>query len=309
MKDLKFKKYLKQTLIVSFIISVINISWAQTIPIKMERNITLVPVRVGDSDTLKILLDTGMAFNGLLIYNPDLDKSIHLEKEIEVLVPGAGSDEPSTAIMDDSGSFFIGDVEFQNQKIIVLQSDIYKGFPSDGIVGYSIFGNYITELDYDKNLMILHNEEKFLVDSSWEVIPIYFEDNQIPWMDIYIAIGNEEPIPISVYIDFASGDAIELLEKPEMNFSLPKETESSYLGRGLSGDIYGKKGNISKLIIGDYEFNKVTAVFAPANVRSKQQDADGILGCNALRRFNLIFDYANKKLYLKPNKYYNDLFN
>jgi hypothetical protein len=32
--------------------------------------------------------------------------------------------------------------------------------------------------------------------------------------------------------------------------------------------------------------------------------ADAIIGNRALKRFNLIFDYANKKLHLKPNKDY-----
>jgi len=37
-------------------------------------------------------------------------------------------------------------------------------------------------------------------------------------------------------------------------------------------------------------------------VRSRQQGADGILCNRALQRFNLIFDYAGKKLYLSPNR-------
>jgi len=81
-----------------------------------------------------------------------------------------------------------------------------------------------------------------------------------------------------------------------------------HIGRGLSGDIYGKTGNISKLIIGPYELNNVIASFAPAEVRSKQENADAILGNRSLRRFNLIFDYSNKKLYLRSNTHFNDPF-
>jgi hypothetical protein len=77
-----------------------------------------------------------------------------------------------------------------------------------------------------------------------------------------------------------------------------------YLGRGLSGDIYGKSGQISKLIIGPYVLNDIEAAIAPAEIRSKQDGADAIIGNRALKRFNLIFDYANKKLHLKPNKQY-----
>lgn len=274
----------------------------------MERNRTILPVKIGGIGPLKILLDSGMAFDGLLLYNPDLKDSIELENAMEVIVPGAGSGEASNALMDDSATFYIGDIEFKNQRVILLQNDIYKGFPSDGVMGYSILGHYAVKIDYDKDQIVLHDYENFMVDTTWEAIPIYFKDNLIPWIDISLIVENEEAIPILTYIDFASSDAIELLEREGMKFSLPKETKESYLGRGLSGDIYGKVGKISKLIIGSYELNDVKAAIAPAEVRSKQENADAVIGNDALRRFNLIFNYSNKTLYIKPNKYFNEKF-
>jgi len=80
------------------------------------------------------------------------------------------------------------------------------------------------------------------------------------------------------------------------------------LGRGLSGDIYGKEGIISKLKIGSFELSEVIAKIAPAQVRSKQVGADAVIGNDALRSFNLIFDYSNKLLYIKPNKYFETKF-
>jgi hypothetical protein len=281
---------------------------SQTIPIKMERNKTILPVTIGDVGPLDILFDSGLSFDGLMIYNPDLRDSINLNKSIEVQLPGAGSGAASTAIMDDSASFFVGDIEFKNQKIIVLQNDIYKGFPTDGIIGYSILGHYATEINYDRNEIVLDNSNNFNPDDTWERIPIYFKNNTIPWIDVSISIEGEDLTKISTYIDLAAGDAIVLLEKEGMKFSLPKETKEILLGRGLSGDIYGKEGKISKLKIGSFELSKVTAKIAPAQVRSKQVGADAVIGNDALRRFNLIFDYSNKLLYIKPNKYYETKF-
>ena len=80
------------------------------------------------------------------------------------------------------------------------------------------------------------------------------------------------------------------------------------MGRGLSGDIYGKSGKISKLIIGGHELNSVMASFAEARVRSKQDNADAVIGSGSLRRFNLIFDNANQNLYLKPNSHFDEAF-
>ena len=278
------------------------------IPFEVSRNKIILPVSVGDSRKLRIILDTGMHFEGLLVYNKYLTDSIALEHAIEVKVPGAGADSASTAVMADSMSFSVGAVKFTNQRIIILQSDIMAGFLSDGVTGYSLFGNYIVEVDYDKMVITLHESKEVKVDSSWEWLPMTFKDNKIPWIEAAVNIHGKKEVPVSVYIDLASSDAIELLTKEDMKFDLPDELKESYLGRGLSGDIYGHEGRIAALKLGSFYLEDVVTSFAPAEVRSKQEGADGIIGNNALRRFNLIFDYKNARLYIRPNEYFSEPF-
>jgi len=278
------------------------------ISLKVERNRSLVTVKIGDAVIPDILLDTGCMFDGLLIYNPDYKNALDLTHAKEIQIRGAGSGEASKALMMDSAVLSLGDIKMINQRILVLQGDAYKGFPSNGVMGYSIFGHYITELNYDNSTMTLHKADKIEMDKSWTVIPLYFKDNTLPWLDVSVAIEDEKPVSLSTYIDSAAGDAIVLLEKADMKFRLPKETVHAYIGRGLNGDIYGKTGFISKLMIGPHVLNQVKASFAPAEVRSKQDNADAILGNNVLRRFNLVFDYSNKKLYLKPNTRFKEPF-
>jgi len=278
---------------------------APHIPFQLERNKIILPVTVGNSREFKVILDTGMSFEGLLLYN---DGAITLENAIEVLVPGAGADTPSTARMAESASFRVGDVEFTNQRIIVLQSETMKGFPSDGVTGYSLFGKYIVEVDYDNSLITLHQSERIEVDTSWRVLSLTFKDNKIPWIEATINTTGEQDVPVSLYIDLASSEALELLVREHMTFELPDDLEDTYLGRGLSGDIYGHEGKIPSLKLGSYELVDVLTAFAPAEVRSKQEGADGILGNNTLRRFNCIYDYENQRLYIKPNSFFSELF-
>ncbi len=280
----------------------------EVVPLQEAGDKTHVTVTVNGMKIPHILLDTGFAFDGLIIYNPDYADSLDLTDAMRVILPGAGGGEPSPALMVDSTSFELGGITMRNQRIIFLQSDIYKGFPSNGIIGYSIFGHYQTEFDYDRNIMTLHHADSLDIDKSWSEIPLYFKGNSVPWLDVNVVIDKEPPVTMAVYIDYAAGDPVLLLEKPGMKFQLPEKTNDVFIGRGLSGDIYGKTGFISKLIIGPYELNTVKASFADEGIRSKQQDADGILGVGSLRRFNLIFNYTNRKLYLKPNKHFYDPF-
>lgn len=271
-------------------------------PFTVDYNKTILSVDASLSRPLRIILDSGMGWDGLLIYNPDIRDSIRLVSPVAANVGGAGQGSAPSAMFSDSMSFSVGNVEFTNQRFVVLQTDAFKGFPSDGVTGHSLLGHYAVEINYDDSTITLHDPEPFRADDSWTAIPLVFNENNIPWMKVGISVADEEPVLLDCYIDYASSETLELLERPDQKFTLPAETREVYLGRGLSGDIHGKMGNISKVIIGPYEINDLEAAFVPAQVRSKQAGADAVVAAGLLNRFNLIFDYAHSILYLSPNK-------
>jgi len=123
-----------------------------------------------------------------------------------------------------------------------------------------------------------------------------------------IATEDEPLVRISTYVDFASGEALELLSRATNRFRLPAKTKEKYLGRGLRGDIYGQEGTIAKMRIGSYQLTDVLVSIAPVSVHSRQDNADGIIGNNVLRRFNVIFDYAHNKIHIQPNSHFSEPF-
>lgn len=273
-------------------------------PIKIERNKTMIPVTIGNTGPLKLILDSGMASDGILLFDIEKVETSAFDRLTEYDIQGAGGGSGSKTLVADSASFYINKTKFEDQQVIILTSNTFKGFPTDGVIGYSILGHYTVKIDYDTEIMTLYKPGMYPPDNSWEELPIYFKDNMIPWTDAQVVIKNEEPITLSMYIDYASGEAIELLVRDNNKFTMPDETEDVFLGRGLSGDVHGKRGFISKIILGKYELQNVKASFAPAEIRSKQKNADGVLGNNTFRRFNVVFDYADKKMFIKPNKYF-----
>lgn len=278
------------------------------IPFDLINNKTIIQSKIGDSRLIRIVLDTGMDWDGMVITNTDLADSIDLHNPIEASIGGAGNSGEANAVFSDSMTFTIGSEEFKYQRIVILRQGGFTGGSFDGVTGYSIFGHFTVEVNYDRSEIILYQPGELEIDKSWTAIPIYFKENMIPWMDAGIVIENEKPVPISCYIDYASSESIELLMKPGQKFSMPANTEEYYLGRGLSGDIYGLKGVISKVVIGPYELTGVRAAFAPAGVRSKQKGADGVISNNLLRRFNLVFNYSERKLFIKPNSSFREPF-
>lgn len=279
-----------------------------TIPFKLINNKVLVPVTVGNSRSFDMILDSGFGFDGIIFFNNNIEDSISLRNRVEVQIPGAGDGPPSSGIMSDSMTFYSGTCEFTNQRIIILQNSRFKGSSSDGVIGYSYFGHHKVEVDYDKKIIVLRENDDEIDESGWEVIPLTFDRNNKPHLNIYVQIKDEEPVLLDVYIDYAASLSLELTVIEGMKFILPDKYEYEYGGYGLSGEIKGKTARISKYRIGKYEFNNVTATFFEGHSRSKERTADGVISNDALRRFNLVFDYSNKKLLIKPNSSFNEPF-
>jgi hypothetical protein len=270
------------------------------IPFTPWRNKIILPATVGDSRELRIILDTGMSFEGLLLYNSALVDSIELRNPVRAQVGGAGSGPAPTALMADSMAFRIGEVEFPDQRIVILEGGAMNEFYADGVCGYSLFGSYVVELDYDRMEVRLHAPDSFAPGPSWTALPISFKENTIPWIETTASLTGADSLVLSCYIDLASSETLELLIRDGMKFTLPDGLEDVYLGRGLSGDIYGKRGKAAWVGLGPYRVRDLTVAFAPAEVRSKQPGADAVVGNGLLSRFHYALDYGGKRLYLRP---------
>jgi Aspartyl protease len=273
------------------------------VPFMLSHNRVIIPTRVNGSRPLDLILDTGMRFDGVYLFNRELAKEIDMTGAIEVRVPGAGSGQASTAQMIESGTLAFGDVTVDSQRVIISQSAHTQGFPTGGVIGWNLFGHYTVEIDYDQERITLHDTTALQLDSTWTSLPIVLK-NDLPFLECRVEVVKGEIVPMTVYIDLASGDALELLVKPGQRFSMPDSLKSAYLGTGLSGDVRGSVGRSEHLWVGEFMLSDIRTSFAPAEIRSKQQGADGILGNDCIRRFNVIFDYAHKRLHVRPSKYF-----
>lgn len=287
--------------LVAFASNVFASAAPRTIPFTVRNNKIVLPVTVADSRRLRIILDSGMANGGLLITNSALIDSIALPGANRANIGGAGSGPPQTALFADSLAFRAGDAVFTGQRIIILEGDAMRGFPTDGVCGYTLLGSHAVEIDYDRMEITLRPSRTAGPGPEWRGLPLAFKENRIPWITIVACTRGTDAETLSCYIDLASSETVEFLTRDGMKFAPPDGLEEVYLGRGLSGDIHGQRGRIPWVEIGGKRFQDLEVAFAPAAVRSKQPGADAVIGNGLLRRFHCIFDYDAGRLYLKPN--------
>lgn len=271
------------------------------VPFTLDRNKIIIPTSVNGSKPLRLILDTGMGFDGVYLFHKEAVNLIDTTGAMEMKVPGAGGGEPSSATMIENGKIGFSDVSVSGQRILVSHSAHTQRFPTDGVIGWNFFGHYIVEIDYDNQIIFLHDTTYAPSDSTWISLPVEMRGN-LPFFDVSVEVVPKEVNAMKVYIDLASGEALELLVHKDQMFTMPDCLVRSNLGTGLSGDINGQYGRSKGLEIGGYDLDNIPTAFAPARVRSKQQGADGVLGNGLIRRFNIIFDYSHSRLLIKPNK-------
>jgi hypothetical protein len=276
----------------------------QKIPFEIDRNKVILSVRINESRPLKIILDSGMSGKGILLFKKELGEELDLEGADPYRISGAGKGSVSTAIRVESQALSVGNAVFPDQRVMILQSDTMSKFPTDGVMGNTIFGSHSVHFDFENNFITLSESGSFNPDPTWETIDMTFNESGIPFIQAAVSMKGEEEIPLHIYIDSASREALELLVKEDQKFTLPEDLEILYIGRGLDGDISGLFGRVAKLRLGSFVLEDVPTVFPEARVRSRQPGADGIIGNNSLLRFHLVFDFTEKKLYLKPNSLY-----
>jgi hypothetical protein len=273
------------------------------IPFEIEANRIVFPMKVGRASEQRILLDTGLTFEGVYLFHEKMIEELGLTDGIEQDVSGAGADDPSSSVMKDGVTLSAGGIEFRGQRVYVSRSPRTQRFPRGGVAGYTLFGSFVVEIDHDSMTIVLHDKSSFEPDPSWEAIEMTLRHN-IPWIDIGVDVTGKKEISASVYIDLGAGDALLLLVRPEMRFPMPEGMERRYIGTGLSGDIYGEFGRVSSVRLGSHRLTNVVTAFPSAEVRSKQEGADGIIGSDLLRRYNVIFDYHRSRMYVKPNQHF-----
>ena len=60
------------------------------VPFKIDRNRIVIPTSVNGSAELRLILDTGMRFDGVYLFHEELASAMDTTGAIEVKVPGAG---------------------------------------------------------------------------------------------------------------------------------------------------------------------------------------------------------------------------
>jgi len=182
-----------------------------------------------------------------------------------------------------------------------------SGHDTDGRFGWDLFDGMIVELNYDKGLMIVHSKmpRQVLKDKNYTKLGIHYS-NQLFFVESEIeqnGVKNKDLFLFDTGYQMATLLDNDLLR--ESNFPTDKMDiiKKTMLHGATGNEVPVITAELEKLKIGKYELKNVPAQILTSNKPMSNKNAH-YLGNEVLKRFNIVFDFQDNVVYLKPNKYF-----
>ena len=289
-----------------------------SIDFKLVNNLIVIPLQINSSDTLFFILDTGVRPTLLTSFTDTID----FKTADSTTIRGLGEGEDLTVWHTFDNIILLKDITLTKQNVYVLERDKFKlsekmGMTINGIIGFSIFNNFVIEIDYERERLTISNPQKFKYKrkhENWIRMPLRIYNGK-PYTQLKISLNKDTTILVDLLIDLGASDAIWLFPNSNDSIIFDSLKSSYYLGQGLNGDIYGYQGMIYSVEINKRNVLKNVTVSYPDPAGLQVPDGydikgrNGSIGSEIFRRFDLIIDYSNNLILLNKNSSFKDDFN
>jgi len=285
-----------------------------TVPCQISNNLVIIPLKM-NGVSLNFLLDTGV--ENTILFSLEEADSVHFKNVEKIRIKGLGSGESIDAYRSKNNKITISDYVDKNHEIyIILDQEInfssQLGIPVHGIMGYQFFKNNLIEINHIAKKVLIHKSKE---DFSWNKLKKYVEipisiELEKPYVKAVVLLNGIEK-EVKLLIDTGGSDAIWLFEDG-YEIKCPPLFFEDFLGKGFSGDIFGKRSRIQSFSLASLTFKNPTVSFPDlSSIKGANlvEGRKGSIGSEITKRFNVLFDYQHAKMYLKKNKDFEEPFN
>ncbi len=278
----------------------------QLLAFTKTRGLIVLTTYINDKGPFNFILDSGVGI--MVITDPKLKDSLQLTYLRKFTLMGLGEGSEIDAYTTSFLKIEIGATIAESTSAAILDKDVfdlssYAGMPIHGLIGYDFFQSFVIRVFYEGGYLALYRKGKAKLFRKGTRLPINIENNK-PYINVWVDEGDLKKTPLKMLIDTGAGHAMSLESYKNEPFPLPDQFMIANLGVGLSGDIGGFLGRVTKLKLGKFEIDHLISSFphyedVAAKVLSTPRN--GSIGNQLLKRFEIIFDYDAGCIYLKPN--------
>ena len=184
-----------------------------TLRFKFINNLIILPVSVNNSDTLNFILDTGLTTS--LITELGYTDSVDLNYAKLIELQGLGSGESLKALHSFGNEIKLNGIKGENQDFYVLRENIFHlssklGMEINGILGFSVFENFIVEINYNRRTITFYNPEydKYKrKEEHYTTIPVTLHDTK-PYITMRVVDDAGHVFDVKMLIDTGASHAL-----------------------------------------------------------------------------------------------------
>jgi hypothetical protein len=285
------------------------------IPFKLINNLIFIPLEVNGVD-LTFLLDTGV--EETILFSLEDKEELKFNNVEKIKLRGLGSSNFIEGLKSSTNKVVFKDVIVdQKHDIYIILDEEFNfsssvGIPVNGIIGYQFFRNFKVEINYITHKIFIHNPSKEIKHkkiSKFHEFPITFYNNK-PYLSSAFTLDSQK-VNGKMLLDLGNSDAFWFFANKIKDYNFPKKTFDDFLGRGFNGDIFGKRTKLDSFQFEAFNFKNPNVAIPDSTSLQNIKWAEnriGSIGGEIFKRFYLIFDYKNNKIYLKKNKNYKQPF-
>ncbi|HEY1654932.1 MAG TPA: aspartyl protease family protein [Candidatus Tumulicola sp.] len=272
-----------------------------TVPMTLEGHQLLIWASIGGRAPMPFILDTG----GHAILTSQAARALGLRGTGAGASGGSGAGTISTQYTRVA-SIAIGKAELLDQPMLIIPYpySFYergKKTPLAGIIGLEFFERFATRLDYGDRSVTFAPLASFRHAARGNALPFTFESNPDDPMVNAAADGHAGLFGVD------TGNAGNLIlfgaYLARTGLMARYTSGAAVIGQGTGGSNAGRLETLHRFTIGNRELHDVTATFTQMESGAfAARTQAGNLGFSILSRFIPTFDYADRLLYLDPER-------
>jgi len=284
------------------------------IPFELINNLVIIPVEINGTK-LSFLLDTGVDVT--IIFGITQKDSLRVNTAKPVKMKGLGTGDAVEALESLNNTMRVGDAVDRNHALyFVFDSSLNfsprMGVPIHGILGHSFFKDFVVKTNYISKKITMYKPSQYTEKDCKKCseFALDFHDNK-PYFQANIETETVKE-DMTLLIDSGSSDALWLLQEQDFIQTDSTQYFNDFLGFGMSGSIFGKRSRVNRTSFGDFILRNVKVAFPSDEAMNNitfYEERDGSIGGEILRRFTVVMNYPEKKMYLRSNRNYKDPFN
>jgi hypothetical protein len=270
---------------------------------EFDHELIVLPVLANGKRTLRIVLDTGMTGDGLYLFNTPNVEEIGFSSSNR---QGANGDSAKSTPVNFINGLILDFPGFRlpNQSALVLKKNPFPARQAiDGIVGYALFSRYVVLLNFEKTFFRCWDPSDFIVPGDYQALPITFRRG-FPYIPCTVEMNNGHRVSIQAFLDIGSNMAVALNAESHSEFVFSETAVKHEISSAMGGTTSGRIERIRSLDLGEFTLKGVHAVSCDSNLArgaELKEVHEGNIGTCVLNRFDVILDYPNSRLFLKPN--------